>query len=74
MHLDDVYPGEVAPQAMERPVGERQLQQPEEAVEGVVDCHHLAKVLEPEQRAKDGVVGGVQEVAAAAPHNQCDSL
>ena len=73
-HLDDVYPGEIAPQAMERPIGERQLQQPKQAVEGIVDRHHLAEILEAKQRAKDGVVGGVQEVAAAAPHYECDSL
>ena len=72
--LDDVDGCEVAAQAVEAPVGERQLQQAHQAVDGVVDGHHAPKVGEAEERPEDGVVGGVQEEAARAPHNQCHDL
>ena len=57
-------------QAMEAPLGEGQLQQADEAVEGVVHRHHAPKIPEAEQGPKDGVVGGVQEEASQQPDYQ----
>ena len=59
---------------MQRPVGEGQLQQPHKAIEGVVNCHNLAKVGEAEQGAKDGKVAAVQHEAANRPQDQCHHL
>lgn len=55
---------------MQGPVGEGQLQQPKQAVEGVVDGHHLAEVGEAKQGAKDGKVAAVQHEPPHRPQDQ----
>ena len=59
---------------MQGPVGEGQLQQPHQTIEGVVYGHHLAKVGEAKQGSKDGKVAAVQEEAANGPQDQGDNL
>ena len=59
---------------MQRPIGEGQLQQPNKAVEGVVNRHNLAKVGEAEEGAKDGKVAAVQHEATDCPQDQCHHL
>lgn len=73
-HLDNVDGCEVASQAVQAPVSQRQLQEPKQAIDGVVNGHHAPKVGEAEQRPKDGVVGRVQEETPRAPHNQRHNL
>lgn len=73
-HLQQVDGGEVAAEAVDAPVGERQLHQPKQAVDRIVDGHHAPKVGEPKQRAEDRIVRRVQEEAARAPHHQRDNL
>ena len=55
---------------MQCPISERQLQQPHKAVEGVVNCHNLAKVGEAKEGAEDGKVAAVQHEAANRPQDQ----
>lgn len=55
---------------MQRPVGKGQLQQPHQAVEGVVYCDDLAEIGEAKQGPKNGKVAAVQHEAAHSPQNQ----
>ena len=73
-YLNDVDPGEVAPESMQAPICEGKLQKAEQAIEGVVDGHQFTKVLEAKHCSEDCKVGGVKEVSSKTPHNQCHCL
>ena len=45
-----------------------------EAIDDVVYGDHLAKVLKPEENAKDGEVRGVQEETSHGPYHDCHCL
>ena len=74
MHLEDVDGSEVAVQAMEAPGSQGELQEPDQAVDRVVDGHHAPKVLGAKERPEDGEVAGVQEEAPRAPHDEGHDL
>ena len=73
-HLDDVNGCEVPAEPVQAPIGEGQLQQAEEAIDGVVNGDHAPKVGVPKQRPENRVVGGVQEEPPRAPYDQRHNL
>jgi hypothetical protein len=70
IYLDHVDGREVAMEAMEAPGGERELQQPDQPIDAVVDGHHAPEVGRSKEAPKDGEVGRVQEEAPRAPDYQ----
>ena len=50
------------------------MQEPYEAIEGVVNGHHLAKVGEAKEGTKDGKVAAVQHETPNSPQDECHYL